>query len=363
MSQAIGTHAPAPPVSLGDYERHAATLMSPMALAYVNGGAGDEITLSENRAAFDRLRLTSRVLRDMGGASTALRLLGVELDHPILLAPVAYHKLVHPEGEIATAQGAGAARAGLVVSTQASTRLEDIAAAATAPLFFQLYVQPDRDFTRDLIARARAAGYKALMVTVDAPASLRNREQRVGFRLPAGVSPVNLAGMAPRPAATGAVGQSPLFSGFLSGSATWADIAWLRELTDMPLVLKGILSPADAREALAHGVDGMVVSNHGGRVLDTLPSTIEALPRVAEAVGGAVPLLLDGGVRRGTDIVKAIALGASAVMIGRPYIHALCAAGAAGVAHAVHLLRAELEVAMALTGSARIEDIDATVLW
>ncbi|MEW6123456.1 MAG: alpha-hydroxy acid oxidase [Pseudomonadota bacterium] len=357
------SHAPAPPVSLGDYEHHASTLMPPMVQAYVDGAAGDEITLAQNRAAFDRLRLSSRVLRDMAGATTALRLLGLDLDHPILLAPVAYHRLVHPEGEIATAQGAGAARAGLVVSTQASTRIEDIAAAASSPLLFQLYVQPDRAFTRDLVARAQAAGYKALMVTVDAPASLRNREQRVGFRLPPGIAPVNLAGMAAHPAATGAIGQSPLFSGFLAGSATWADIAWLRGLTDLPIVLKGILSPADAREALAHGIDAIAVSNHGGRVLDTLPATIEALPRIAEVVGGAVPLLLDGGVRRGTDIVKALALGASAVMIGRPYIHALCAGGAAGVAHAVHLLRAELEVAMTLTGCARLDEIDGSILW
>lgn len=357
------THAPPTPVSLGDYERHAAALMSPMAQAYVDGGAGDEITLGENRAAYDRLRLSSRVLRSMAGASTAVRLLGMELDHPVLLAPVAYHKLVHPEGEIATAQGAGAAHAGLVVSTQASTRLEDIAGSASAPLLFQLYVQPDRDFTRDLIARAKAAGYRALMVTVDAPASLRNREQRAGFRLPPGISAVNLTGIAAPPAAAGAIGQSPLFSGFLSGSATWADIAWLRSITDLPILLKGILSPADAHAAIATGIDGIVVSNHGGRVLDTLPATIDALPRVAEAVGGAVPILVDGGIRRGTDIVKAIALGATAVMIGRPYVHALCAGGAAGVAHAVHLLRAELEVAMTLTGCARLADIDSTVLW
>ncbi|MEW6254857.1 MAG: alpha-hydroxy acid oxidase [Pseudomonadota bacterium] len=354
---------PPHPVSLGDYERHAATLMSPMVQAYVDGGAGDELTLARNRAAFDALCLSTRVLRSMADASTALRLLGLALDHPILLAPVAYHKLVHAQGEIATAQGAGAARAALVVSTQASTRLEDIAAAATAPLFFQLYIQPDRGFTHALAARAQAAGYRALMVTVDAPASLRNREQRVGFRLPPGVSAVNLEGLTAPPAQAGAIGQSPLFSGFLAGSATWDDIAALKHVSDLPVVLKGILSPEDAREAVEVGADAIVVSNHGGRVLDTLPATIEALPRVADAVQGAVPILLDGGVRRGTDIVKALALGASAVMIGRPYIHALCAGGAAGVAHAVHLLRAELEVAMALTGCARLQEIDRRVLW
>lgn len=334
-----------------------------MAQAYVEGGAGDEITLADNRSAFDRLRLATRVLRPMDGASTALTLLGLDLDHPILLAPVAYHKLVHPEGEIATVHGAGASRAPMVVSTQASTSLEEIAAAATSPLLFQLYVQPDRAFTLDLATRAKAAGYRALMVTVDAPASLRNREQRAGFRLPPGVSAVNLAGL-PAPTLTGsAIGESPLFSGLLTGSPTWADIEALRAACDLPLILKGILAPDDARAACAAGADAIVVSNHGGRVLDTLPATIDALPRVAEAVNGAIPLILDGGVRRGTDVLKAIALGASAVMIGRPYIHALCAAGAPGVAHAIHLLRAELEVAMALTGCARLADIDRTVLW
>lgn len=337
--------------------------LTPNARAYVDGGAADEITLRQNQAAFDRLRLTSSVLRDMSTANTRTRLLGLDLDHPILLAPVAFHKLAHPQGELATVEGAGASRALTVISTQASTSLEDIARAAAAPLWFQLYIQPDRGFTRELVTRAKAAGYGALVLTVDAPASLRNREQRAGFRLPPGVEAVNLKGMTMPARGAGAIGESPLFSGFLSGAATWDDIAWLRGISDLPLILKGVLSPADAQRALSEGVDGIAVSNHGGRVLDTLPPTIDALPRIADAVDGAVPLLLDGGVRRGTDILKALALGASAVMIGRPYIHALAAAGAAGVAHAVHLLRAELEVAMTITGRATLGDIDKGVIW
>lgn len=354
---------PPPPVALCDYERLAEQRLSPNARAYLEGGAADEITLSENRAAFDRLRLSSAVLRDMSAASTRTRLLGLDLDHPILLAPVAYHKLAHPDGELATVHGAAAARAAMVVSTQASVPLEDIARAAKSPLWFQLYIQPDRGFTAELVARAKAAGYGALVVTVDAPASLRNREQRAGFRLPHGVEAVNLKGMAPPPAAAGAIGESPLFSGFLSGIATWGDIEWLRGICDLPIILKGILSPADARKAVAEGVQALVVSNHGGRVLDTLPATIDALPRIVDVVEGEMPVLLDGGIRRGTDIVKAIGLGASAVMIGRPYMHALAVAGAAGVAHAIHLLRAELEVAMAITGRAQLHEIDNTVLW
>lgn len=351
------------PVSLGDYEELALARLSPMVTAYVTGGADDEITLRENRAAFDRLRLATRVLRDMRGATTRLSLLGLDLDHPILVAPTAYHRLLHPDGERATAQGAGAARAAMVVSTQASLALEDIAASATAPLLFQLYVQPDRAFTLDLVARAEAAGYRALMVTVDAPASLRHREQRAAFRLPRGVEAVNLRGMVPHAAHGVQVGESPLFSGFLDTAATWDDISRLRAATSLPLILKGILSPADAREAMARGADAIAVSNHGGRVLDTVPAAIDALPGIAEAVAGAVPLLLDGGIRRGTDIVKALAQGASAVMVGRPVLYALAVGGAPGVAHALHLLRAELEVAMALTGSPRLNDIGAKVLW
>lgn len=357
------TASPSLPVALCDYEDLARERLSPMAAAYLEGGAADEITLRENRAAFDRLKLSSRVLRDMSRAGTGLRLLGIELEHPILVAPVAFHRLFHPEGERATVAGAGTARAAMVVSTQASVTLEEIAADARAPLLFQLYIQPDRAFTHALVQRAEAAGYRAIVVTVDAPASLRNREQRVAFRLPPGIEAVNLRGMATASGAGGPIGSSPLFSGFLHGAATWEDIARLRAATRLPLILKGIVSPADAREAKAQGADAIAVSNHGGRVLDTMPATIEALPRIADAVGGDLPLLLDGGIRRGTDIVKALALGARAVMVGRPVLHALAAGGAPGVAHALHLLRAELEVAMALTGCPRLCDITPSVLW
>lgn len=358
--------APAPfiPVCLADYERLALERLDPQVLAYLEGGAADEITLRENRAAFERIRLNPRVLPDLKGAHAGLTLLGLDLPHPILVAPTAFHRLAHPDGECATAQGAGAVGAVMVVSTQASLAVEDIAAAATAPLWFQLYMQADRAATLYLVRRAMAAGYGALVVTVDAPVSLRNREQRAGFRLPAGVEAVNLAGLPPLPAPPpAAIGDIPLFNGALDGLPSWADLAWLRAACDLPILLKGILNPEDARRAVEMGMDGVIVSNHGGRILDTVPATIEALPFVVEAVAGAVPVLVDGGIRRGTDILKALALGAKAVLIGRPCLHGLAAAGAPGVAHVLHLLRAELEVAMALTGRGTLAQVDHSVLW
>ncbi|RAI59881.1 alpha-hydroxy acid oxidase [Roseicella frigidaeris] len=359
-------HAPPIPagiVSLADYEATARPRISEPAWAYLSGGAADELTLRANREAFDRLRLQSRVLAALPAPHTRLTLFGQELDFPILLAPVAFHRLVHPEGELAAAFGAAAIGAAMVVSTQASHSLEQIAGVARAPLWFQLYVQHDRGFTEALVRRAEAAGYRALVVTADAPVSLRNREQRAGFRLPPGVEAVNLRGLPPPPPTRAGPAESEVFRGLLDGAASWRDIAWLRSLTRLPVLLKGILAPADARRALAEGVDGLIVSNHGGRSLDTLPASIEALPRIAEAVAGQVPLLLDGGIRRGTDVLKALALGARAVLIGRPYLHALAVGGPVGVIHALKILRTELETAMALTGRPTLESIDRTVLW
>lgn len=351
---------------VADYERYARHSLDDNAWAYLASGAGDELTYRCNRDAFDALRLQGRVLGDVGGGHTRLELFGQALAHPILLAPVAYQRLFHDAGELAAAQAAEALEAAMVVSTLASVPLEDIAAATRAPLWFQLYIQPDRGYTRHLVARAEAAGYRALVVTVDAPINgLRNAEQRASFHLPPGVEAANLRDMPPppNPLAHLRPGQSPLFDGLLATAPTWADIEALRGLTRLPLILKGILSPADARQALALGVDGLVVSNHGGRTLDTLPAAIEALPAVADAVGGDIPLLLDGGIRRGTDILKALALGARAVLVGRPWVYGLAAAGPLGAAHAIKVLREELEVAMALTGCATLADIGPATLW
>ncbi|WP_179061224.1 alpha-hydroxy acid oxidase [Pseudomonas taiwanensis] len=339
--------------------------MTPSAWAYLNGGAADELTLADNLAAFQRTRLLNRVLEDLGGGHTRLELCGLELDYPILLAPVAYQKLAHPDGELASVLGASAMGAAMVVSTQASVSLEDVAQAAQTPLWFQLYIQPDREFTRELVRRAEAAGYRALVVTVDAPVNgLRNREQRAAFALPANVEAVNLKGMRSLPPSIAQPGSSPLFgSPLLTSAPTWKDLEWLQSLTRLPVLVKGVMNPRDAVRAVEQGVAGIVVSNHGGRTLDSLPATLDVLPAIAQAVQGRVPLLLDGGVRRGTDVFKALALGASAVLIGRPYVHGLAVAGASGVAHVLHLLRTELEVAMALTGCTRLTEIEASLIW
>ncbi|MBP0446430.1 alpha-hydroxy-acid oxidizing protein [Roseomonas sp. SSH11] len=350
---------PAGIVCVPDYEQPARERMGENAWAYVGGGAGDELTQRENRAAFERLRLNSRVLVPMGGAHTRLRLLGQDFEHPVMVAPTAFHRLLHQDGEVATMLGASATRSGMVVSAQASLPLEAVAAQARQAPWFQLYVQPDRDFTLALARRAEAAGYAALVVTVDAPVSLRNREQRAGFQLPPGVEAVNLRGARPP---VPVAGESDIF-GAVARAASWDDIAALRGATRLPVLLKGIMTSGDAARAVAAGVDGIVVSNHGGRVLDTQPATIEVLPAIAREVAGRVPVLLDGGIRRGTDVLKALALGAKAVLVGRPVLHGLTVAGAMGVAHVLKLLRTELEVAMVQTGCPTLEAIGEEVIW
>ncbi len=381
------------PVNLHDFEALARARLDDNAWAYLAGGAADEQTLDDNPQAWQRLRLAPRVLRPLAGGHTRCTLLGRTLAHPILLAPVAFQRLFHPDGERASALAAAMLGAGIVLSAQASTRLEEIAALvlpepSRGPLWFQLYLQPDRGFTLDLVKRAEAAAFEALVLTVDAPVhGARDRERRAGFVLPPGVSAVNLAGapaVATAAAAAGSLSELPpelapqlpskllsgapaLCNGLLQHAATWDDVAWLQAHTRLPLLLKGVLHPDDARQAAALGVAGLVVSNHGGRTLDTAPATADALPRIADALAGrpgpAPALLVDGGIRRGTDVLKALALGAQAVLIGRPAVMALAAGGAHGVALALRLLRDEFEIAMALTGCATLADISPAVLW
>lgn len=324
--------------------------------AYFNGGAADEVTLRANVAAWQQLHLQTRVLRCMAGAHTRVNLLGKTWEHPILVAPMAYQCLAHPHGEQATAVASAALGAGMVLSTQSSTSMEVVAQFALAdagrgPLWFQLYLQSDRGFTQALVQRAEAAGFEALVVTVDAPVQgPRDRERRAGFQLPGHIRAVNLDGLKPPTFPALQPGQSALFDGHCLHAATWADIGWLREVTHLPLLLKGITHPDDARLARQAGAAGVIVSNHGGRVLDTVPPSATLLPAVVQALQGELPVLVDGGIRRGTDILKAFGLGAAAVMVGRPILHGLANAGAIGVAHVLRLLRDELEIAMALTG-------------
>lgn len=371
MSQAHRPEVQIPPgvVTLADHEALARTRLDANAWAYFSGGAADETTLQGNQAAWQQQLLQPRILRKLAGGHTRSPLLGRTLAHPIFLAPVAYQRLAHPDGELASACAASAQQAGLVLSTQASLPLETVAQAVVndpdrGPLWFQLYLTHDPAFNRELLQRAEAAGYEALVVTVDAPVNgARDRERRAGFHLPPGVSAVNLAGLPPEPAATLTNGQSALFDGLLRNATTWLDIDWLLSNTRLPVLLKGVMHPADARLAMQLGVAGLIVSNHGGRTLDTAPSTAAVLPRIRQALGGDVPLLVDGGIRRGTDVLKALALGANAVLIGRPYIYALANAGALGVAHVLRLLRDELEIAMALCGCATLADVTVECLF
>ena len=354
-------------VNLADFEAPARARLSDSAWAYLSGGAADELTLKANRAAWDSLRLLPRVLRDLSGGHTRVTLLGREIAHPILLAPIAYQRLFHADGELAMAHAAAAQSAGLILSAQASVMMEEVAAPMRAdgqagPLWFQLYWRDDRDFMRALLDRIERAGYEALVLTVDAPVhGARDRERRAGFKLPDDIRAVNLGGR--KKPLDLKPGQSALFDGLLPRAATWGQIDWLRAHSALPLLLKGVSHVDDAREAIKRGVTGLVVSNHGGRTLDTLPATAELLPRLRDGLGADALLLVDGGILRGTDVLKAMALGANAVLLGRPYVHALAAAGALGVAHALRLLRDELEIAMALSGCKTLVDADPSLFF
>lgn len=351
--------------SVDEFEELAKSRLPAMAYEYLVAGVADEVTARENRAAFERVRLRQRVCLDVSRIDTSVTIFGHRHDFPILLAPSAYQQLFHPDAELAVVQAAGRSGATFVTATFASIGLEETAAASDRPLWFQLYVQPDRGFTRDLIERAETAGYEALVVTVDVPVNgPRYRELRAGFHLPPGVSRVNLAGLGEALAkASHRPHGRQIYSGVRAPNVTWMDISWIKSFTGMPVVVKGILDAEDAGLAIEHGADGVYVSNHGGRSIDTLPPTLEALPRVAEKVGSAAPVFFDGGVRRGSDVFKALALGASAVLVGRPYLFALAAAGPAGVERAIEILRTELEMTMGMTGVAKAADIGRSNLW
>ncbi|MCB5163106.1 alpha-hydroxy acid oxidase [Marinomonas algarum] len=354
------TAIPAGICSLSDYEYYAQQALSQSTWAYLSGAAMDGYTHRRNRQKLDDVLLQQRILCEgMGQGDCQQTLLGRTLALPLLIAPLAYQKLAHPMGELASVQAAAAQGVGFCLSTLASSTIEQVAEVSPkAERWFQLYCQPSREETLHLVRRAEAAGYSAIVVTADAPINgVRNAEQRVNFMLPEGVSAVNLAEL-PKPQQGDSV-----FACWMGQAPDWNTLSWLRKQTTLPLLLKGVMHPDDAVRAVALGVDGLVVSNHGGRVLDSQPATIEVLPRIRQAVGPNLPILLDSGIRRGSDIFKAIALGANAVLLGRPVFYALAVAGPLGVAHCLRILRDELEATMALCGCASIADIDSTKLF
>lgn len=343
-----------------DYERLAENTLDANASAYIAGGAGDEATLRWNREAFQDYAILPRILAGPETPSTTIEMLGQQLPHPIIVAPLAYQKLAHPDGEKATALAAAAQDTLMVLSTLASTSIEEAARVeGQACRWFQLYLQEHRDDTLALVRRAENAGHLAIILTVDAPLSgVRNREQRIGFKLPNGIRAVNLGrDLGQHPSRSNADIASAVFQEYLRIAPSWRDLEWLIANTSLPVVVKGVASPFDAKIAIESGARGIIVSNHGGRTLDTIPATIHLLPPIVDVVRQRVPILIDGGVRRGTDVFKCLALGASAVMIGRPILHGLAVAGARGVSHVLRILRDEFEIAMVLAGATRISQI------
>lgn len=350
-------------VSLADYERYAEAYFPKEVWAYINGGGADEITLNQNRSAFDQIALYNRILNHFDQASTHSTLLGSRLKYPIMLAPVAYHALAHPDAELATVAAANAMQTGMIASTLSSVPMEAIAANLDQLHWFQLYFQANRHDTLGLLRRAEAAGFSAIVVTLDAVINgFRNREQRAGFALPSRVQAANLQDLTPPTSRELTPEQSIILNGIMADAPNWDDLKWLREQTSLPILIKGISHPHDAQRIMELGCQGVIVSNHGGRTLDTIPASIQLLPAIRTALGKEPIILLDSGVRRGTDVIKAIALGANAVLIGRPQLYGLAVAGSLGVAHMLRLLIEEFEISMALTGCAEINMINSDLL-
>ena len=336
------------PLNVWDYEALAAERLDAGAHGYYAGGAGDELTLRWNVEAFTRWQLRPRVLVDVTGCTTATTVLGHELSMPLIVAPVAFQRVAHPDGEVGMARAAAAVGTGMCLSTMATATPADVAATGVTR-WFQLYVFRDMGVTRELVARAVDAGFTALVLTVDTPVlGRRERDFRTGFTIPPEIEVVSLG--------RGSLTPHEVFS-WVSESVTWRDIEALAEAAGVPVLVKGVLTREDAELACESGAGGIVVSNHGGRQLDGVSATIDALPEVVEAVAGRLPVLVDGGIRRGTDVVKALALGAEAVLAGRAPLWGLAARGDAGAKHVLELLRAEILLALKLVGATSPKDV------
>ncbi|MFP3393115.1 alpha-hydroxy-acid oxidizing protein [Brevibacillus sp. SIMBA_040] len=357
------------PVSIEDWEKKAREILPDGPFDYIAGGSGAEETLASNRTAFSKWAIVPRMMRDVTNRTMGISLYNQELRTPILLAPVGMQAIAYPEGELATARAAKEAGVPLVVSTVSAHSMEQIAEVmGDAPRWFQLYWSNDREVSASMVKRAEAAGYSAIVLTVDTiMLGWKRRDFRNGY------SPLRegkgLANYITDPVLCSRLTEvtpenvvEEILKNIYHPALNWNDIAFLREQTSLPILVKGILHPDDARLALEHGVDGIIVSNHGGRQMDGAISTLEALPAIAKVVAGQIPVLLDSGIRTGADVVKAIALGANAVLIGRPFLFGLAVAGEKGVASVLDTLINELDVAMALSGSNSVADLNESIL-
>jgi 4-hydroxymandelate oxidase len=348
-------------INLFDYEREAEKRIPPAHWGYIAGGANDEVTVGANRAAFDRILIRYRTMVDVSSRSLATTVLGIPVSMPVLVAPTAMQKLAHPDGECATARASRAAGTLMVTSTTATTRLSDVSAASPGPMWFQLYLYRDRGKSKALIEEAVRSGYTGVVLTVDAPLlGSRERDIRSGFTLPSHLTIANAAdaGMAVVPEASAdASGLMLHFRSLHDAAMVPKDIAWVRAVSGLPVIVKGIVRDDDAKRAVEHGADAIVVSNHGGRQLDTSIPSIMALSEIVDAVGGTAEVYVDGGIRRGTDVIKALALGARAVMIGRPVLWGLVLDGEAGVGAVLELLRQEIDLAMGLCGAPNVSTL------
>lgn len=354
----------APPINLADVEVLAAARLDPQAADYINGGAEDEHTVRENRRSFSLFEFRPRALVDVTERSTATTVLGTEISSPVIVAPTGFQRLAHPDGELATARAAAAAGTIMVVSTFATTSLEAVQETGPGPRWFQLYVHKDRGLTEGLVQRAEAAGYEALVLTVDVPVlGRRERDLRSGFVLPPELRLANFdfdqSGLHD---AEGDSGLAAFHRGVRDSSFSWKGVEWLASITSLPIILKGILRGDDARASVDHGVSAIIVSNHGGRQLDGALPALRAVPEVVDATEDRIEILMDGGVRRGTDVAKAVALGARAVLVGRPVLWGLAWEGEAGVRRVLEMLREELDSTMALLGAPTVADLTTDLL-
>jgi 4-hydroxymandelate oxidase len=352
-------------VNLAEYESRAREIAEGSTLDYYDGGSNDEVTLRENVAAFSRITVYPRVFRGVGQRDTQTTILGLPTSTPVTVAPVALIGMLHPDGEVPVVRAASNAGSIVTLSTFSVTPIEDVVAAAAGPVWFQLYVYKDRSASEALVKRVEAAGCTGLELTADAPIlGRRERDVRNNFSLPDDLWAPNLTADGTLPSSESG-SRSPFaaaFDALVDPNLTWDDIAWLTSVSNLPVLVKGIVRADDARRAVDAGAAGVIVSNHGGRQFDTAPAAIEALGPVADAVGDLCEVIVDGGIRRGADVVKAIAMGARAIQIGRPIVWGLVVAGEDGVRDVLSLLRDELDLAMALAGCRSIDEISSDLL-